>query len=109
MRQQHKQQVTAVWNDNGGANGNTKRNGNGDRVHLYVRESEVSSDELVQLRETLLEYPGPCTVVLHLIALGDNETVIELPSQVRIASTPDLEATIERLFGRRVSFHSLQS
>ena len=94
---------------NGGANGNIKRNGNGDRVHLYVRESEVSSDELVQLRETLLEYPGPCTVVLHLIALGDNETVIELPSQVRIASTPELEATVERLFGRRVSFHSLQS
>jgi len=94
---------------NGGANGNIKRNGNGDRVHLYVRESEVSSDELVQLRETLLEYPGPCAVVLHLIALGDNETVIELPSQVRIASTPELEATVERLFGRRVSFHSLQS
>jgi DNA polymerase III subunit alpha len=94
---------------NGGANGNIKRNGNGDRVHLYVRESEVSSDELVQLRETLLEYPGPCTVVLHLIDLGDNETVIELPSQVRIASTPELEATVERLFGRRVSFHSLQS
>jgi len=94
---------------NGGANGNIKRNGNGDRVHLYVRESEVSSDELVQLRETQLEYPGPCAVVLHLIALGDNETVIELPSQVRIASTPELEATVERLFGRRVSFHSLQS
>ncbi len=94
---------------NGGANGNIKRNGNGDRVHLYVRESEVSSDELVQLRETLLEYPGPCAVVLHLIALGDNETVIELPSQVQIASTPELEATVERLFGRRVSFHSLQS
>jgi DNA polymerase III subunit alpha len=94
---------------NGGANGNIKRTGNGDRVHLYVRESEVSSDELVQLRETLLEYPGPCTVFLHLIALGDNETVIELPSQVRITSTPELEATVERLFGRRVSFHSLES
>ncbi len=67
---------------NGGANGNIKRNGNGDRVHLYVRESEVSSDELVQLRETLLEYPGPCTVVRHLIARGDNETVsnLEVPS-----------------------------
>jgi DNA polymerase III subunit alpha len=94
---------------NGGANGNIKRTGNGDRVHLYVRESEVSSDELVQLRETLLEYPGPCTVFLHLIALGDNETVIELPSQVRITSTPELEATVERLFGRRVSFQPVES
>ena len=38
------------------------------RVHLYVRESEVSADELVQLRETLLEYQGPCVVSLHLFA-----------------------------------------
>jgi hypothetical protein len=90
-----------------GANGKTNRNG--DRVHLYVRESEVSAHELLQLRETLLEYSGPCAVFLHLCAAGRSETVIELPDQVRIASTPELEATLERLFGSRVSFHSLES
>jgi hypothetical protein len=79
------------------------------RVHLYVRESEVSSDELVQLRETLLEHQGPCVVSLHLFAPGKGETVIELPDQVRVASTPELEATVQRLFGGRVSFHSLES
>jgi DNA polymerase-3 subunit alpha len=79
------------------------------RVHLYVRESEVSSDELVQLRETLLEHQGPCVVSLHLFAPGKGETVIELPDQVRVASTPELEATVQRLFGSRVSFHSLES
>jgi hypothetical protein len=92
---------------NGGANGKT--NGNGERVHLYVRESEVSSDELVQLRETLLEHRGPCVVLLHLFAPGKGETVIELPDQVRVASTPELEARVQRLFGSRVSFHSLES
>jgi DNA polymerase III subunit alpha len=94
---------------NGGANGKAKRNGNGDRVDLYVRESELSSDELMQLRETLLEHPGSCMVFLHLISRSDDETVIELPNQVRVTSTPELEATVERLFGRRVSFHSLES
>jgi DNA polymerase-3 subunit alpha len=79
------------------------------RVHLYVRQSEVSSDELVQLRETLLEHQGPCVVSLHLFAPGKGETVIELPDQVRVASTPELEATVQRLFGSRVSFHSLES
>jgi len=79
------------------------------RVHLYVRESEVSADELVQLRETLLEHQGPCVVFLHLFAAGNRETVIELPDQVRVASTPELEATVLRLFGSRVSFHSLES
>ena len=94
---------------NGAANGGVKRSDPSERVHLYVRESEVSSDELVQLRETLLGYPGPCTVILHLVAFGRHETVIELPRQVRVNSTPELELTVERLFGRRVSFHSLES
>jgi DNA polymerase III subunit alpha len=92
---------------NGGANGKT--NGNGARVHLYIRESEVSADELVQLRDTLLEHQGPCVVFLHLFDSGKGETVIELSDQVRVASTPDLEATVQRLFGSRVSFHSLES
>ena len=55
----------------------------------------------------LLEYPGPCTVFLHLYAASLSETVIELPNQVRVAATPELEASVEKLFGARVSFHSL--
>jgi DNA polymerase-3 subunit alpha len=92
---------------NGGGNGKNHGNGNG-RVHLYVREAEVSSDELVQLRETLLEYQGPCAVSLHLLVPGEDETIIDLPDQVRVASTPELEATVQRLFGTRVSFQSLK-
>jgi DNA polymerase-3 subunit alpha len=94
---------------NGGANGNGKGNGHHDRVHLYVRETEISSDELVQLREALLDHSGSCAVSLHLVAPDKGETVIELPDQVRIASTPELEATLERLFGTRIRFHSLES
>ena len=92
---------------NGHANG--KSNGNGEKIHLYVRESEVSADELVRLRDTLLDYPGPATVYLHMLASANGETIIELPEQVRIASSQELTATVERLFGSRVSFHSLDS
>jgi DNA polymerase III subunit alpha len=94
---------------NGHANGNGKSNGNGEKVHLYVRESEVSADELVRLRDTLLDYPGPATVYLHMLASANGETIIELPEQVRITSSQELIATVERLFGSRVSFHSLDS
>jgi DNA polymerase III subunit alpha len=94
---------------NGAPNGSVKRSEPAERVHLYVRESEVSSEELVQLRETLLGHPGPCTVILHLVALGQHETTIELPRQVRVHSTPELELTVERLFGQRVRFHSAES
>ena len=92
---------------NGFANG--KINGNGEKVHLYVRESDVSAQELVRLRDTLLDYPGRSVVFLHMLGAGQGETIIELPDQVRIASSPELEATVEQLFGARVSFHSLDS
>jgi DNA polymerase-3 subunit alpha len=91
----------------GRPNGNG--NGQSDRVHLYLQEAEVSNDELIQLRETLLDYPGPCTVFLHFLSPGRNETVVELPHQVRVASSPELMETIERLFGMRVSSRSAES
>ena len=88
---------------------NAVSNGAGERIDLYVREDEVSPDELVRLRDTLLDYPGRHTVFLHLRAPANGETVIELPDQVRIAPSPELEDIVGRLFGPRVSFHSLNS
>ena len=90
---------------NGASNGNGKLNG--EKVHLYVREHDVSADELVRLRDTLLDYPGRATVFLHMLGVG--ETVIELPDQVRVSATPELAAMVERLFGPRVSFQPLTS
>jgi DNA polymerase-3 subunit alpha len=92
-------------------NGNGKANGNGtsEKVHVYIREAEISADELVRLRDTLLDYPGQATVFLHMLTSTSSETVIELPEQVRIASSPELEQTVERLFGQRVAFHALNS
>jgi len=92
-------------------NGNGKANGSntGDKVHVYIREAEVSADELVRLRDTLLDHPGQATVYLHMLTSPNGETVIELPEQVRINSSPELEQTVERLFGPRVAFHALNS
>jgi len=90
-------------------NGNAKMSVNGEKVHLYMRESDMSADELVKLRDLLLDYPGRSVVFLHMLGIGQGETVIELPDQVRIASGPSLEATVEQLFGARVSFRSLAS
>jgi DNA polymerase-3 subunit alpha len=90
-------------------NGSSSRNGNSERVHLYVRESEISAQELVQLREALLNCPGSSTVILHLLAQGVSETVIELPDQIRVASGPELVVLVSKLFGPRISFRSLES
>jgi DNA polymerase-3 subunit alpha len=90
-------------------NGSPNRNGSSERVHLYVRESEISAQELIQLREALLNCPGSSTVILHLLAEGVSETVIELPDQIRVASGPELGAIVSKLFGPRISFRSLES
>ncbi|HEY7167609.1 MAG TPA: DNA polymerase III subunit alpha [Candidatus Binatia bacterium] len=91
------------------ANGAAKANGKGTPVHLYVRESEVSASELSELRNTLLDYPGPSSVFLHVLASAQDETVIELPDQVRVAASPDLELEVARRFGTRIAFHAFQS
>jgi len=79
---------------------------NGDKVDLYVREASVSADELVRLRDMLLDFPGRATVYLHLLSENERETVIELPDQVRVTATSDLENAVAQLFESRVSFHS---
>jgi DNA polymerase III subunit alpha len=88
---------------------NTVTNGAAEKIDLYVREDEVSSDELIRLRDTLLDFPGRHTVFLHLRAPANGETVIELPEQVRIAPSSELEDVVGKLFGPRVSFHALNS
>ena len=80
-----------------------------EKVDLYVREDAVSAEELVRLRDMLLDYPGKHTVYLHLRAPAVGETVIELPEQVRIAPSRELEALVGERFGMRVSFNSLNT
>ncbi len=84
--------------------GRSEKNGGG--LHFYLHGSEVTSRELDQLHETLLRYPGPSAVFLHLLMPAGEETIIELPSHLRVASTPALLQTVEQLFGTRVTFTS---
>ena len=80
-----------------------ERDQNGERIHFYVRGEEVTSEELGRLHETLLRYPGPCTVFLHLALPDKGETVIELPVHLKVARTRELLETVESLFGNRIS------
>jgi DNA polymerase-3 subunit alpha len=90
-----------------GANGNGRSHeAVEENLHLHARENEISPEELVLLRDMLLEYPGPCTVFLHLYTAGRSETIIELPSQVRVALTAELTASVEKQFGARIGINS---
>ena len=81
-----------------------ERRRNGDGIHFYLRGQEVTSEELGRLHETLLRYPGPCTVFLHLSMPDKSETIIELPLHLKVAQTPELIQTLGSLFGNRITF-----
>ncbi|HEY2989168.1 MAG TPA: DNA polymerase III subunit alpha [Candidatus Binatia bacterium] len=82
---------------------------NGERIHFYVRSTDVTSEELGQLHAALRRYPGSCAVFLHLTQADASETVIALPDHLRIASDPELLQTVEQLFGNRVTVSPLHS
>jgi len=83
--------------------------GNGEGLHFFLRGQEITSQELSQLHQALLKYPGPATVFLHLFMPDRGETVIELPIHLRVASTQALLDEVERIFGDRVMFTPLGS
>ncbi|MBI2087475.1 MAG: DNA polymerase III subunit alpha [Deltaproteobacteria bacterium] len=81
---------------------------NGQEVHLFVRGTEVTSEELRQLHGTLLAHPGPCPVYLHLLTAEQGETVIELPAHLRVASGRVVWEALEGLFGDRLTVTPLE-
>ena len=81
---------------------------NGQEVHLFVRGTEVTSEELRQLHATLLAHPGPCPVYLHLLTAEQGETVIELPAHLRIASGRAVWEALEGIFGDRLTVTPLE-
>jgi hypothetical protein len=81
-----------------------EREQNGDRIHFYLRGQEVTSEELGQLHQALLKYPGPCPVLLHLFMPDRSETIIELPIHLKVARTPELLQTVDSLFGIRLTY-----
>jgi DNA polymerase-3 subunit alpha len=79
-----------------------KKRDNGGRVHVYLRGTALSSEELAQLHETLRRHPGSSPVSLHFFAPDQSEQIIET-DELRIASNPELRETVEQLFGDRVT------
>ena len=78
-------------------------------IHLYLQSAVVTSEELSGLHAVLRKYPGPMTVLLHLMKPDRTETVIELPVDLRVMVNPELLETVEHLFGDRVTLTPLPS
>jgi DNA polymerase-3 subunit alpha len=71
-------------------------------IHFYVRVPQVEPQELGRLRDTLLQFPGPSLVFLHLVS-PEAEAVIELPDRLRVAANRGLLEEVDKVFGPRIS------
>lgn len=73
------------------------------QVHLQVTADRVTEEQLVRLRDTLLQHRGSCPAYLHLIVPGRSETVIELPESLRVVPSEAMLDAVERIFGSGVA------
>ncbi len=69
------------------------------QVHFALRADRVDEERLRTLRTTLEAHSGTCPAYLHLLLPDRTETIIELPSQLRVAATDNMVDAVERIFG----------
>ena len=72
------------------------------QVHFALLADRVGNDELRRLRETLAGHSGSCAAFLHLLLPNRTETIIALPSTLRVAPTESMMEEVERLFGNGI-------
>jgi len=71
------------------------------QVILRLKPSQVSVGQMRELKQSLLQYRGPCSVRIDFEDQG-YKTHMELPKNIRVASTPQLAASVNRIFGETV-------
>jgi len=69
------------------------------QVHVQVPLERVGRDGLERLRETLAGHPGACEAFLHLLRPDGTETVLAVPSSIRVAASDEVVEAVERLVG----------
>ncbi|MDP6558739.1 MAG: OB-fold nucleic acid binding domain-containing protein, partial [Candidatus Binatia bacterium] len=72
-------------------------------IHFHVQASSISTQELTQLHDMLLQYRGTCPVLLHLIKPDRSETIIALPHRFDVDPSPKLIDSVSRTFGDRIT------
>jgi len=73
------------------------------QVHFALLADRVGEQELRQLRDTLTCHSGSCDAFLHLLLPDRTETIIALPSNLRVAPTESMVEAVERLFGNGIT------
>jgi len=71
------------------------------QVVLNLLPSEISPDQLRELKKHLLEHRGKCPVRINF-SDPTFKTSMELPKNLMVAATPQMVASWNKIFGRDV-------
>jgi hypothetical protein len=75
------------------------------QVHVRVALGGIDRDALATLRQIFAAHPGPCDAFLHLTRSDDeNETVLALPSTLRVAANDQIVNAVEQVLGAGVTY-----
>ena len=69
-------------------------------IHVVLLEQGVTRQNLEELRDILLDYPGSCPSFLHLQDPSRWETTLQLPEDFWVKPCPELVEKVQRLFGQ---------
>jgi DNA polymerase-3 subunit alpha len=71
------------------------------QVVLKITPSEVSPDQLRELKKNLLQHRGKCPVRIDFVD-ASFKTRLDLPKTVLVSGTPQMVQSINKIFGRNV-------
>lgn len=66
------------------------------QVHLNLELERTDREILLQLKDLLRRYPGPCAVFLNLRSPNGSETVVELPDEFLLKPGAALKRDVKK-------------
>jgi len=72
------------------------------QVHVRVPLAGLAADGLALLRQVFAAHPGPCDAFLHLVRPDETETLLALPTNLRVAASEQIINAVEGILGTGV-------
>jgi len=66
--------------------------------HMKIPLSNLTSSQLVHLKEIIKAHRGSSKVLLHLVDGSNRETIVALPDQYTVDPSPNFKNTVQNLF-----------
>ncbi len=69
-------------------------------MHIHMDSDSITRDTLDQLKTTLNNHPGNCSVYLHMMVDGKIKVVVQLPESYRVMAGTDLRRELSGFLGK---------